>query len=225
MEHDSVLFNIGPLEITSPVVTLWALMAAVLVLCAIGTRKMQDVPGPLQNVLELGVSKLRDYFDGILGKKLCRKYLPVFGTFFIVILVSNYTSFIPGAGHFKGFSVPTASLSVTAGLAAAAFCATHEVGIRQHGVKNYLKSFLKPVALLLPLTLLEQFVRPFSLAMRLYGNLYGEEVVMENLYELFPIGLPLIMNVLSLLFCFIQAMVFTMLLGIYVSEAGEEEEE
>jgi len=76
---------------------------------------------------------------------------------------------------------------------------------------------------MLPLNLLEQLIRPASLALRLYGNLYGEEMVTETLYEIFPIGVPLIMNVLSLLFCMLQAMVFTMLLSIYVSEAVEEE--
>ena len=61
-------------------------------------------------------------------------------------------------------------------------------------------------------------------ALRLYGNLYGEESVTENLYNIFPIAAPLIMNVLSLLFCLIQALVFTMLLSLYVAEAAEEEE-
>jgi F0F1-type ATP synthase membrane subunit a len=72
------------------------------------------------------------------------------------------------------------------------------------------------------LVLVEQVVRPFSLALRLYGNMYGEENVTENLYEIFPIAVPLVMNVLSLLFCMIQALVFTMLFSIYVSEAFEE---
>ena len=66
-------------------------------------------------------------------------------------------------------------------------------------------------------------MRPFSLALRLYGNLYGEEMVSENLYHVFPIAMPLIMQVLSLLFGLIQAMVFTMLLSIYTREAVEEE--
>ena len=77
---------------------------------------------------------------------------------------------------------------------------------------------------MLPLNLIEQVIRPASLALRLYGNMYGEETVTENLYEIFPIGVPLIMNVLSLLFCLLQAIVFTMLLSIYVSEAIEAEE-
>ena len=85
---------------------------------------------------------------------------------------------------------------------------------------GYLKSFL---SVMLPLTIIEQFTRPFSLALRLYGNLYGEEMVTENLYKLFPVIAPLLMNVLSLLFCLIQALVFTMLLSIYISEAAGED--
>ena len=80
-----------------------------------------------------------------------------------------------------------------------------------------------PYLIMLPLNLIEQAVRPVSLALRLYGNLYSEEMVVEQLYNIFPVLLPLLMNVLSLLFCFIQAMVFTMLLSIYVAEGIEEE--
>ena len=147
----------------------------------------------------------------------------IFATFFIFIVVCNYSGLLPGAGHVKGFAVPTACLSVTAALGIVAFFTTHTIGIRERGLGHYLKTFIMPFFLLLPLNLIEQIVRPFSLAVRLYGNLYGEEMVVEQLYNLFPILLPLLMNVLSLIFCLIQAMVFTMLLGIYVSEAVEEE--
>ena len=106
-----------------------------------------------------------------------------------------------------------------------AFFTTHVIGVRERGAKNYLLSFAKPLylcILMLPLNLIEQLVRPASLALRLFGNMYGEETVTEQLYEIFPIGVPLIMNILSLLFCMLQALVFTMLLSIYVSEAIEE---
>ena len=126
-------------------------------------------------------------------------------------------------GHLSGMAVPTACLSTTAALGIVAFFTTHTIGIKELGAKDYLLSFAKPVALLLPLNLIEQFVRPFSLSLRLFGNLYGEEQVTDKLYEIFPILLPLIMQVLSLLFCMIQAMVFTMLLSIYVSEGIETE--
>ena len=226
-EASNVLFRIGPLEVTSAVTTMWAIILVLTVLSWLATRSLKEVPGPLQSAAEIAVDKLRGYYEGLLGKKNARKYFPVFATFFIYIIVCNYSGLLPGAGHLKGFALPTASLSVTAGLATIAFFTTHVIGVRERGLKHYLLSFAQPLYLcflMLPLNLIEQFVRPASLALRLYGNMYGEETVTEKLYEIFPIGVPLIMNVLSLLFCMLQAMVFTMLLSIYVSEAAEEEE-
>ncbi len=219
-ETSNVLFSIGPVEITGTVVTTWVIIAILTVLSILATRNMKDVPGPLQNLAEQVVSKLHGYYDDIMGKKLADKYFPILATFFIFIIVSNYSGLLPGAGHFSGFKVPTANLSVTASLALIGFFMIHTVGVKERGVGGYLKSFL---SVMLPLTIVEQLVRPFSLALRLFGNLYGEEMVTENLYSIFPIILPLLMNILSLLFCLIQALVFTMLLSIYISEAAEEE--
>ncbi len=219
-ETSNVLFSIGPVDITGTVVTMWVIIAVLAVLSVLATRNMKDVPGPLQNLAEQVVSKLHGYYGDIMGKKLADRYFPILATFFIFIIVSNYSGLLPGAGHFSGFKVPTANLSVTAALALIGFFMIHTVGVRERGLGGYLKSFL---SVMLPLTIVEQLVRPFSLALRLFGNLYGEEMVTENLYSIFPIILPLLMNVLSLLFCLIQALVFTMLLSIYISEAAEEE--
>lgn len=221
-EATNVLFSIGPLEVTSTVVTMLAIIAVLTLVSFLATRNLKDVPGPLQNAAEMAVEKLQDFFAENLGKKKMRQYFPIFATFFIFIIVSNYSGLLPGAGHLKGFAVPTACLSVTAGLGVIAFFTTHTIGIKERGWKKYLGAFALPFFFMLPLNLIEQVVRPFSLALRLYGNLYGEEQVTENLYNIFPILMPLIMQVLSLLFCMIQAMVFTMLLSIYVSEAIEE---
>ena len=225
-ETSHALFSIGPLEVTGTVTTMWAIILVLTVLSWLATRNMKDVPGKLQNIAEMAVGGLQNYFNGTLGPTLCKKYFPVFATFFVFIIVSNYSGLLPGAGHLKAFHVPTASLSVTAGLAVVAFFTTHVVGTKEKGFGKYIKSVLTSMSLpLFFLAIIEQFVRPFSLALRLYGNLYGEEMVTENLYNLFPIAAPLIMNVLSLLFCLIQALVFTMLLSLYVAEAAEEEEE
>ena len=88
-----------------------------------------------------------------------------------------------------------------------------------------MKRFITPVAVLLPLLALDEFIKPASLALRLFGNIFGEETVTEQLYELLPIGAPIIMMGLSILFCAIQAVVFTMLTSIYLDEATESEEE
>ena len=226
-EATNVLFSIGPLEVTSTVTTTWAIILVLTLISWLATRNLKDVPGPLQTAAEMAVGSLRNFFSGTLGKEYANKYFPVLGTFFVFIVICNYSGILPGAGHLTGFAVPTACLSVTAGLGVVAFFTTHTIGIRERGLGPYLASFAKPlilVVLMLPLNLLEQFIRPASLALRLYGNMYGEENVTEQLYEIFPIGAPLIMNVLSLIFCLLQAVVFTMLLSIYISEAVESEE-
>ena len=223
MEGTNVLFSIGPVQITSTLTTMWAIILILTILSILATRKLKDVPGPLQNIAEMAVESLQNYFAGIMGAKTAKKYFPIFATYFIFIIVCNYSGLLPGAGHFKGFAVPTACLSVTAALAIVAFFTTHTIGIREVGAKRYFKAFIMPYLIMLPLNLIEQAVRPVSLALRLYGNLYSEEMVVEQLYNIFPVLLPLLMNVLSLLFCFIQAMVFTMLLSIYVAEGIEEE--
>ncbi len=226
-EATNVLFSIGPLEVTGTVTTTWAIIAILTLLSWFATRNLKEVPGPLQTAAEMAVGSLRSFFEGTLGKKYASKYFPILGTFFVFIVICNYSGILPGAGHIKGFAVPTACLSVTAGLGVIAFFTTHVIGIRERGLGHYLASFAKPlilVVLMLPLNILEQFIRPMSLALRLYGNMFGEENVTEQLYEIFPIGAPLIMNVLSLIFCLLQAIVFTMLLSIYISEAVESEE-
>ena len=227
MEEAKALFSIGPLQVTSTVCTMWGIILLLALVSFLATRRLKEVPGPAQNLAEMAVEKLQSFFSDSLGQKNTRKYFPVFATFFIFIIVSNYSGLLPGMGHVTGMALPTASLSVTAGLGVIAFFTTHVIGIRERGLKHYAASFAKPLYLcflILPLNIIEQFVRPLSLSLRLFGNMYGEETVTEQLYHIFPIGAPLIMQTLSLLFCLLQAIVFTMLLSIYVSEAAEEEE-
>jgi len=209
-------------SISKPIISMWVIIAVLTILSILATRRLKDVPGPLQNVAEAAVEKLEDYFGGTLGYDNMRRYFGIFATLFIFIVVSNYSGLLPTAG--ETFSVPTASISVTAALAVIAFFTTHTIGIQRNGVGGYAKSFLKPIAFLLPLTLLDQIVRPFSLAIRLYGNIYAEEMVTAQLRKMFPVLLPLVMQILGLLFCLIQAMVFTMLTAVYVHEAiGDDE--
>lgn len=220
-ETASALFHIGPVEVSSVVVSSWVIIALLALFSWLATRRLKDVPGPFQCAAELAIESLQNFVEGSLGREKTKRYFPIFATFFIFIIVCNYSGILPGAGHITGFAVPTACLSVTAALGIIAFFTTHTIGIREVGAKHYIASFVKPIILFLPLNIIEQVVRPFSLALRLYGNLYGEETVTSQLYNIFPLLLPVVMNVLSLLFCMIQAMVFTMLLSIYVEEGSE----
>ncbi len=226
MHESSVLFSIGPLEVTRPVVTMWVIIAVLALVSFLATRRLKEVPGPLQNLAEMAVGKLRDLYSDGLNREALDKYLPVLGTFFIFIITCNYSGLLPGAG--KLFAVPTASLSVTGGLAVSSLLFTLYAGFRKKGLWGYFKTFLMPLPmcfLMLPLNLIEQAVRPVSLAMRLYGNIFGEETAVEQMGAVLPVLLPVIMQVLSLLFGAIQAIVFTKLVAAYLEEATEVEED
>ena len=121
-------------------------------------------------------------------------------------------------GISKYFKAPTSSLSVTAGLSLCTFLFLQIAGFTA-SPKRYLKHFF---TLLMPLLVLDELIKPASLALRLFGNIFGEETVLENLYDLLPIGAPIIMMALSVIFCAIQAMVYTMLTASYLNEFLEE---
>lgn len=214
----------GVLDITGEVLLMWAICLVLVVVSAVATRRLRERPGRLQNVLETGIEYLDGFFKGLLGKRAARKYFYFLGSLFIFIIFSNYSGLIPGVGLTPYFKAPTSSLSVTVGLGLLAFVFLQLASLRARGGRGYLKRFITPVAFMLPLLVLDEFIKPASLALRLFGNIFGEETVTEELYNLLPIGAPALMMALSLLFCAIQAVVFTMLVSIYLDEGIEIEE-
>lgn len=210
----------GFLDVTGEVIMMWVLLAVLAVISLLVTRNLKMRPGKLQNAVELGIEKLDGFFGNILGFEDARKYYFFLGSLFIFIIFGNYSGIIPGVGMTKYIKAPTSSLSVTLGLGIASFVFLQVAGLKQ-SVKKYFKRFISPIAFMLPLLLLDEFIKPASLALRLFGNVFGEETVTEELYNLLPIGMPVLMMGLSLLFCAIQAVVFTMLVAIYLKEELE----
>ena len=211
----------GVLDITGEVVAMWIIIAVAALLSLVVTRNLKERPGKLQNMLEAGVEYLDNFFTDILGKKNARKYMYFLGSLFCFIILANYSGLFPAVGMTKYVKAPTSSLSVTMALGALTFLFLQVSGFRA-GPKRYVKHFFSPV-LLFFLLILDEIIKPASLALRLFGNVFGEEAVTENLFEMLPVGLPVIMMLLSLLFCAIQAMVFTMLTASYLNEFIEEE--
>ena len=222
MEHETTtyLFHVLGLGVTSKVTTMWGVMALITIVSFLATRNMGIKPSGIQNIMEMTVEGLLNFFGSVMGFENARRFLPFLGTMFLFILVSNYSGLIPGAGHVPGLAAPTSTLSVTAGLAIVVFFATHVYGVKQHGA-SYLKQFLQPLPFLLPLNLVEHFVRPLSLSLRLYGNIFGEEMIIATLLALVPYFVPIPMMLLSILFGLIQAVVFSVLSSIYFFEAIE----
>ena len=219
-EPSTVLFSLfGVLDVTGEVVMMWAIIAVITIISLIIKLTLKERPGIFQNMIETGVEALDNFFRDLLGAK-SRKYFTFLASLFIFIIFANYSGLIPGVGLTDWAKAPTASLSVTAGLGVLTFIFLQASGIR-HSVKHYFKHFVSPIFIMLPLLLLDEIIKPASLALRLFGNVFGEEMVTHQLYEIFPIGVPVVMMILSLLFCSLQAMVYTMLVSIYLDEMTE----
>ncbi len=222
-EGSKVIFHLfGILDVTGEVVTMWIILAVITVLSLIVKHNLKERPGKFQNMIETGVEYLDNFFEGLLGKSKSRQYFTFLASLFIFIIFANYSGLFPGVGLTDYVKAPTASLSVTAGLGVVTFIFLQFAGLRC-GVKHYFKRFVSPMFFMLPLLLLDEFIKPASLALRLFGNVFGEEMVTEELYHIFPIGIPVVMMVLSILFCALQALVFTMLTSIYLDEVTEIE--
>lgn len=220
-EKSAVIIPIfGILDVTGEVIGMWIILALVAIVSLLVTRNLKERPGAFQNVVETGVEYLDNFFSGIIGKHHARKYFYFLASLFVFIIISNYTGLIPGVGLTDYVKAPTSSLSVTLGLGICTFIFLQMAGISK-GVKSYFKRFISPIAVMLPLLVLDEFIKPASLALRLFGNVFGEETVTHELYNLLPIGVPVIMMALSCLFCAIQAVVFTMLTSIYLEEILE----
>ena len=210
----------GVLDITGEVLLMWAICLVLVVVSAVATRRLRERPGRLQNVLETGIEYLDGFFTGLLGKRARRKYFYFLGSLFIFIIFPTIRA-DPGVGLTPYFKAPTSSLSVTVGLAAVAsvFC-SWQVCARAAGALSQTLHHARGVHAAAAGTRRvhqARVARAASVRQHLWrGDRDGE------LYNLLPIGAALMMA-LSLLFCAIQAVVFTMLVSIYLDEGIEIE--
>lgn len=200
----------------------WLVMIVLGVVSFLATRRLNSVPGPLQNLLEVAVEAFQDFLEGIIGPR-GRRYLSLIGTLSLFILFSNLLGLIPG------LKSPTANLNTTLALAIIAFFSYHYFGIREQGLLRYLKHFAGPVWWLAPLMLIVEPIshlsRVISLAIRLFGNIFGEDTVILILAFLIPVVVPLPMMMLAIFTSAVQTLVFVMLTTVYISLAVEAEHE
>ncbi len=158
-----VLFMVGPVPVTTPVITTWAIMAVLTIGSWAATRRLELRPKRVQAALEVIVDMISGQIRETMGVAPAR-YLPLIGTFFIFVLVANWSSLIPGV------EPPTAALETDAALALIVFGATIFYGIRAVGPGRYLLTFAQPSIFMVPLNVVELFTRSFSLTVRLFGN-------------------------------------------------------
>lgn len=196
----------------------WFVMLVLIVVAFLASRAVKMVPGGLQNFMEVVVSGVENLIEETMGPK-GKAYFPLLATFALFILVSNLVALIPG------FYPPTANLNTNGALALTVFAMTHIIGVKEHGF-HYLKHFMGPILALAPLIFIIEIIghlaRPLSLSLRLFGNMYGHEIVLMIFLALVPFLLPVPMMLMGVLVAFIQTFVFTLLAMIYIAGALEE---
>ena len=212
-----VLLHIGPVPLSTQVLSTWAIMAALtLVSVWLGGRLNVERPGPLQALAEWFVELVAGQIRGAMQLEP-EPYLPLVATLFLFVLCANLSSLIPGN------EPPTAHLETDAALAAIVLGATVWFGIRAQGLGGYLRSFARPSWIMIPLNVLENLTRTFSLMVRLFGNIMSGVFVVGIVLSLAGLFVPIPFMALDVLTGIIQAYIFSVLAIVFIGAAVSDD--
>ena len=220
-------FHVEGHEVIPPHIVMTMLIVAVItVVCLIMKSRLSvDRPGKFQILLEDGVLAVRGLLREWIGPE-GDQYMPLIATFGLFILLANYSGLVPG------LMAPTSNINVTVGCAITTWVFYHFQGLRKQGVVNYLKHFAVPpgapvwmAPLMLVIEVISHTSRLLSLSLRLFGNIFGEELVIVILGSIIPFIVPLPMMLLGLITGGLQAFIFVLLSIIYLQAAVAVEHE
>jgi F-type H+-transporting ATPase subunit a len=219
-------------SITSTIFTLWLVSGILIVAIVLMSRGGAGVPGRLQNIAEWAYESLSNFGTSIAGPA-ARPYIPLFAAFFLLILFSNWVGLVPPVGRVEFLRAPTSDVNVTIGLALVSFAFFEFEGFRRLGARRYLAKFFPLyefkkgigaglIAMFVGIVeLMLDFVRPLTLSMRLFGNIYGGEVALGVITALTIAILPVLLLGLEFMLNLIQALIFSILSLMYIVLAIE----
>lgn len=235
--HDLVTADV---TISNTLFTGWIVMAVILLLAFVFSRGVSVVPHRAQNALEYVYEGLANFATS-LGGPQARRYVPIFTALFLFILLSNWSGLIPPVGRVHALRAPTSDVNTTIGLAIFSFGLFHVEGVRALGIRRYLGKFFSLrafktdgfsggiIALFVGvIEFLLEFIKPVTLAMRLFGNIYGGEVALGVITGLTIAIIPAAMVGLEFLLNFMQALIFsvlTLMFTIIATEAHDDHAE
>lgn len=208
--------------------SLFVMLVCAAIFIPMRFRFKKERPGKLQHVLEVLVEELEKLIDDVVGHGAGRRYLPIIGALAVFIFIGNV------CGLFFFLQPPTANTNTTFALSITAFLYYNYIGLRRHGL-SYFKQFLgpvgaMPVAMAIPFALLFLVIEPIShaaralsLAIRLFGNIFGEHAVTGEFFGMAPILLPIPTMLLGLFAALLQAFIFIMLTMVYIAGAEATE--
>jgi len=208
-----VVFTVGPLEVTSTVVNTWAMMLLLGGGAYLMGRNLKLRPGLVQNMLEWIVEAIEKLIRAMVGVEDTAIFLPVVGTLAFFIGTANLIGLLPG------LKSPTPDINTPLAMALVVFFSVPYFGIRTRGVWGYLKHYVEPIFLMLPIEIAGQIARTFSLTFRLFGNILGEEIIISILFVVMPLFVPVPMMLFSIFTGLLQAYIFTLLTCVYIGSA------
>jgi F-type H+-transporting ATPase subunit a len=215
LSPDQIIFwQFGFFKLNATIVYTWGLMFLLIVGSKLITRNLsRDMQrSRWQNLLEIVVTAIEKQIKEI-GLRNPRQYLGFLGTLFLFVAMANLCTIIPG------YEPPTGSLSTTVALALSVFVAVPFFGIMDQGLGGYLKSYLEPIAIMLPLNIINEMSRTLALAVRLFGNMMSGVMIIGILLSITPFIFPVVMTVLGLLTGMVQAYIFSILAAVYIAAA------
>jgi F-type H+-transporting ATPase subunit a len=228
-------------SISNTILTMWIVMAVVVVGAFLMTRKGTLVPRRAQNIFEAFYEFLSDFGLGLAGPT-ARPYIPIFVGAFLLIIFNNWIGLVPPVGKIPQLRAPSSDVTITIGMAAVSFTIFHVEGVRRLGVRGYLGKFFPigefrhgigagGIALFVGLVeFMLEFVKPLTLSMRLFGNIYGGEVALGVITSLTIAIFPVLLLLLDGMLNAIQALIFSTLTLVFITLAieghhgGEEHE-
>jgi F-type H+-transporting ATPase subunit a len=233
------VFEIMPgVPVTNTMITLWLVSAILIIMALIMRSQIKMVPGGFYNFVEWALGGLYGFMEEV-GGKAAKKHFPLFITFFLVILFSNWLGIMMGivAEELGFLRAPTSDLNTTVALAVTAFIYFEYQGFKSHGILGYFGHFVNVKALFKNgpmgiidfvvglLHIVSELVRPLALSLRLFGNIFGGEIVLTVAFLLFSPMLPLPFMMLEFLIGLIQAFVFAMLFLVFTALNSAHEDE
>ncbi|MBI9074050.1 MAG: F0F1 ATP synthase subunit A [Desulfatibacillum sp.] len=220
LSPDSIVYwQSGFVVINATLVFTWAIMLFLVIFSWTVTRNLStgEKISKKQNLLESIVGGVLSQIQEI-EQKNPKKNLPLVGTLFIFIAISNVLTVVPG------FQAPTGSLSTTTALALWVFVAIPVYGIGQVGFLAYMKNYFQPSPLMLPFNVMGEVSRILALAVRLFGNIMSGSMIGMILLSLAPIIFPIIMQLFGLLTGLVQAYIFAVLAAVYLAAAAQTQQ-
>jgi F-type H+-transporting ATPase subunit a len=205
------------------VVMIILISIGLMVFAALFRRRLSvAAPGNLQQTFEMILQGVNGLMNDIIGAH-ARRFFPLIGALFFYILVGNLIGLVPG------FMSPTSDINVTAGCAIVVFFYYNYQGFKTHGFRKYMAHFAGPSLAIAPLLfvieVISHLARPFSLSVRLFGNIFAEELIIGSLNSMFPFLIALPVMALGLFASTIQAFIFIVLTMVYIGGAVEHAHE